>query len=522
MRFQARRAAPICDSLPGQQLVARPRRFIVAGMSFRFHARMPAVPSCCAGIAASCFARRRRTELCPVVVGLFEVKADDLVCRVFLLAPSQSRIRLVELRAVDLREARVRDVPDERVIEAVELLLGSPGGGTDEAPADELEELCRERRRAGGGERGERRARELAADERCALGRGPRLCVEQVEAGSQERLDRRWHGVERRTLRAPRRRRAAAPRRRDSPRRARRGARAPESRARFRARPTSVPVSSSLRGSSASDLLPAGRSSGSSGPRAEEEHRLARPPRRADRRARAAPPRPSGRPRARSRAAAGRLARRSSRRTAQKPSSTEPRPLRALRARSLAVRATSPSSDVRERRVEVDRGKNLAQGQVRGALAVRDAPTDVTRLPLGRHACELTRRVGSCRCPARRPATTTAHRPLRVALSNCSTSEASSGPRPTSGASTCWATAGASIWTDSRRNPPRLRRPSTACPTRSRSSAPTRISRRLRRWSRRAIRVTSPLTKPWPVSDSPRLPTRSTTRPLPRSPVAAP
>ena len=69
--------------------------------------------------------------------------------------------------------------------------------GVDEAAADEVEELCGEPlARCRGGERGERLAREVAADERGALGGVSYLCVEQVEPGSEESLDGRGNGFE--------------------------------------------------------------------------------------------------------------------------------------------------------------------------------------------------------------------------------------------------------------------------------------------------------------------------------------
>jgi hypothetical protein len=88
-----------------------------------------------------------RPHLGPVAVGLLEVVADNLIEGIALLFEPVTDLDM-KTCALDLGDAGVRDVADEDVVEAEELLLSRAGAcGLDESPSNELEELPGENRR---------------------------------------------------------------------------------------------------------------------------------------------------------------------------------------------------------------------------------------------------------------------------------------------------------------------------------------------------------------------------------------
>ena len=120
--------------------------------------------------------------------------ADDLVRRVRLAVQPVGEA-LVQARAVGLRQAVVGDVAHEHVVEAERFLRA--GDGADEAHADELEQVARERCRCiRRRELDEGAVRELAADDGGALEQRPLVRFEQVEPALEQRLHRGRHVVE--------------------------------------------------------------------------------------------------------------------------------------------------------------------------------------------------------------------------------------------------------------------------------------------------------------------------------------
>ena len=114
------------SSCSGSSAVARPSRFTVARASPRFHAVIPAAPR-----RRPAFVARRvdlllgRAQLAEVAGRLLEVVADELV-RAVRLPVEPVGVLPVQLRALRLRRARVDDVADEHVVEAVH--VSRPGG----------------------------------------------------------------------------------------------------------------------------------------------------------------------------------------------------------------------------------------------------------------------------------------------------------------------------------------------------------------------------------------------------------
>ncbi len=132
-------------------------------------------------------------ELRPVAVRLLEVVPDDLVSFDEIVRREPVGELLVELGARRLRQRLVRRVADEQMAEAVPLVLGKRRGGR----ADEL--LAHERRQmrldVGANKTGRelryRSTMEHLALDRAALHHDADVAVERVDAGLEERVNRR-------------------------------------------------------------------------------------------------------------------------------------------------------------------------------------------------------------------------------------------------------------------------------------------------------------------------------------------
>ena len=137
-----------------------------------------------------------RAELAQMLMCLLEMPADRLIVLDGFPGPALEPVgqARMQLRARALQNTAIGRVADQHVVEAQRRLAEEPADiRLDQLtapqrfePRVEVSDLARQ-------EMGERRARKLTADDRGALQHDPLLGAQPLDAGGQQRLDRRRH-----------------------------------------------------------------------------------------------------------------------------------------------------------------------------------------------------------------------------------------------------------------------------------------------------------------------------------------